>query len=121
PVMGGEGIQIGGVAVVGRDDFAGAGNVKMDGVVCQGYHPAFFINDHGGDVEQILAVGADFLAVGREDNFGRGFGGLYAVLGPAFAVLIGYNFKLAGLIFHVVPFKTVFVLAFMFPAKGFAV
>src|ERR1041385_6712353 len=53
--------------------------------------------------------------------FGWGVGSFHFIRRPPFAVFVSDHFERAGLINHIVPAQTIFVLAFLLSAERFAV
>src|SRR4051812_49241162 len=107
----GEDVHIVGIAIVGSDDFAGAGDFEGDVVVGAGDHEAILVGDSESDEGEVVAVAGDGVAVGFELKLGGGGGGFDGVGGPLLAVLVGDDFEFAGLVFHIVPADTVGGLA----------
>ena len=72
------------VAVVRGDDFARAFDLKLDVVLRARHQQTMFVRHGDGDEGKVLAVGADFGAVGLQGEFRRRAGGFHRRPSPIF-------------------------------------
>ena len=113
--------EVDGIAVVGGNDVAGAGNREVKRVVRLRHGAALFIHHGDGDEGKILAIGGDARAVRLHDQFGGRSGGGDGIGGPLLAVFVGDHLEFAGLKTHVVPNDAVCKNSLFMATKGFAV
>src|SRR5260370_38216640 len=72
----------GGVAVADRGKFSGAADVNDDAVVGPRHSLSRFVGDAQGDVGQILSIGSELAAAGRQHYFPCRSRGLLPRLSP---------------------------------------
>src|SRR5215469_10344953 len=116
-----ESFQIGGVAVVGGHNLAGALNLEAYPVLCARHSQTFLVCHRDGHERQILAIGADLVAVRLQLNAGSRSCRLHPRHCPFLAVSVSDDLQFARLINDVVPAEAIFVLALLLSTKRFAV
>src|SRR5262249_35021914 len=108
-----ERLETGGIAVVGGDDFARAGNRERNPILGPRYLQALFVGNGDSDEREVLAIGFDGGVVGLGPQPGPRAGRLDNVPGPFLAAFISTDFQSPRLMDHIVPSESVFELAFL--------
>ena len=91
-----EGLQVGGVAVVGGHDLARAFDTEVQPGVSTGHGCALGVSHPHGHEGQILPIVADRAAVHAEQQAGCGASGALDVSGPRLALAIATSLSSPG-------------------------
>jgi len=102
-------VEIGGIAIVGSDNFTGAADGEADQIVGPGYHYAVAVLNRKSNKGQVATVSAYGDAIGLDIHLASFTGSTHDIGGPFLTVLEGDNFEFAWFINDIVPAQTVFI------------